>query len=180
MESVSVQALNASSPSKNMSWSVVSAASSSSSGSSSSSSMRRARASRRGSSVSAMSSIIAHEAAESVAPTNYYEGQLVRRGNARRIRQAHLVLGIGREILAVIVRRQHDASRRIWVLRCDDVRKVYRTVRCWRYETVLLYVPFEIAKSGNDVVADKSAVLRAGYLWIRFFKASVNESTHVF
>ena len=71
MESVFVHCLKASSPSKKISSSVVSAASSSSSGSSSPSSIRRARASRRGSRVSARSSIMAHDAAESVAPTNY-------------------------------------------------------------------------------------------------------------
>ena len=88
MESVSVHCRKASSPSKNISCSVVSAASSSSSGSSSSSSMRRARASRRGSRISAMSSIMAHDAAESVAPTNYYEGWLVRRGGRTTKKQS--------------------------------------------------------------------------------------------
>ena len=88
MESVSVHCTKASSPSKNINWSVVSAASSSSSGSSSSSSMRRMRVSRRGSRVSAMSSIMAHDTAESVAPTNYYEGWLVRRGGRTTKKQS--------------------------------------------------------------------------------------------
>jgi hypothetical protein len=77
---------------------------------------------------------------------------------------AHLVLGIGRKILAIEVRGQHDASRCIWVFGRDDVREVPWAIWCPLYEAVLLYVPFEIAESGSDVVADKSVVFGVGYL----------------
>src|SRR6266404_8743550 len=76
----------------------------------------------------------------------------------------HLVRGVGRKILAVVVRCQYDASRRIWVFGRDDVRKVLWTIRCRVYEGVLLYVPFELAECGNDVIADKSVVFGVGYM----------------
>src|SRR6266566_4159393 len=75
MESVAVQAMNASSPSENISCNVVSAVYSSISSSSrnnSACSTCLTRASSKGSSVSAIPSMMAHGAAESVAPTNYY------------------------------------------------------------------------------------------------------------
>jgi hypothetical protein len=79
-----------------------------------------------------------------------------------------LIVGIGREILAVVVCGQDDAPWRVWVFRRDDVREVFGTE--WRrgYETVLFYVPIELAEGGCDIVADESMVFGLGCTSARF------------
>lgn len=79
-----------------------------------------------------------------------------------------LVVGIGREILAVVMCGQDDAPWRVWVLRRDDVREVFRAD--WRrgYETVLFYVPIKLAEGGGDVIADKGMVFGVGCTSVGF------------
>lgn len=57
---------------------------------------------------------------------------------------------------------QDDAPWRVWVFRRDDIREIFGTE--WRrgYETVLFYVPIELAEGGGDIVADESMVFGAG------------------
>ena len=81
-----------------------------------------------------------------------------------------LIFGIGREILAVIMCGQDDAPRRIWVFRRDDVREVFWAVGRRAYESVLFYVPVELAKRGGDVVADEGVVFGVGCRSAGFYK----------
>ncbi len=81
-----------------------------------------------------------------------------------------LVFGIGREILAVIMCGQDDAPWRIWVFRRDDVREVFWAVGRRAYESVLFYVPVELAKRGGDVVADEGVVFGVGCRSAGFYK----------
>ena len=167
--------MNASSPSKNISCSVVSAVYSSISSSSprpnSASSTRLARASSKGSSVSAISSIMAHDAAESVAPTNYYTKVIVserrdrRRENVRQrrttVRERNwtcLILGIGREKLAIKMCGQNNAPWGVWVFRRDHVGEVFGAIWCHVHESILFYVPIELAERRDEVISDKGVV----------------------
>jgi hypothetical protein len=79
-----------------------------------------------------------------------------------------LVFRIVREILAVEMRGQNDAPRRVWVFRRDDVCEGLWTV--WRhgYETVLFYMPVEIAERGGEVVADKCVIFGFGWTSVGF------------
>ena len=73
-----------------------------------------------------------------------------------------LVVGIGREILAVEVRGQDDTPGRVWVFRRDEVRKGLWAD--WRrgYEGVFFYMPVEVAERGGEVIANKCVVFSAG------------------
>lgn len=57
-----------------------------------------------------------------------------------------LVLWVGREELAVEMCGQDNAPRCVWVLRRDHVREVFRAIWCRFHESVLLYVPIELAE----------------------------------
>ena len=73
-----------------------------------------------------------------------------------------LILGIRREILAVVMCGQDDTPWCVWVFRRDDVCEVFGTEWCRGYETVLFYVPIELAEGGGDVVADDGMVFGLG------------------
>jgi hypothetical protein len=113
---------------------------------------------------------MAHDAAESVAPTNYYtmsERNKEKRGGWREERTTGsrwtcLVIGVQGEELAVKMSRQDNAPCRVWVLRRDHVGEIFRAIWCRVHEAVLLYVPVELAERRNDVVSNKRAVFGVG------------------
>ena len=116
---------------------------------------------------------MAHGAAESVAPTNYYteitvserikgEREGWRDERTAGSRWTCLVLRVRREEFAVEVCGQDNASRSVWVLRRDHVGEVFRAIWCRIHESVLFYMPIELAERRNDVVSNKSMVFSVG------------------
>jgi hypothetical protein len=73
-----------------------------------------------------------------------------------------LVLGVGRKELAVEMRGQDNAPCCVWVLRCDHVGEVFQAIWCRVLESVLLYVPIELAEGRNDVISNKGVVFSVG------------------
>src|SRR5882762_11011008 len=132
--------MKASSPSKKTSCNVVSDTSSSSS---SPSSRRFLRLSSKGLRASARSSIIAHGAAESVAPTNYEASAPDFRLTTPIKQQTHLILRVRREVLAVKVGGQDNTPRSCWVFRRDHICERPRSDWCVVREAVFVDVPVQ-------------------------------------
>jgi hypothetical protein len=114
---------------------------------------------------------MAHDAAESVAPTNYYTKVTVsdrgKGGQAVTTREGDrnwtcLVRGIGRKKLAVEMRSQNNTPRCVWVFRRDHVGKVFEAI--WRrvYESILFHVPIEVAERRDQVIPDEGVVFGVG------------------
>jgi len=68
---------------------------------------------------------------------------------------------------------QDDAPWRVWVFRRDDVCEVFRAERRRGYETVLFYVPIQLAEGGGDIVADEGVVFGVGCMSEGFYKMEV-------
>ena len=105
---------------------------------------------------------MAHGAAESVAPTNYYteitvRGERVgwRDERATGSRWTCLVLGVRREELAVEMCGQDNTPWCVWVLRRNHVGEVFWAIWCHVLESVLFYVPIELAERRNDVISSE-------------------------
>ena len=164
IESECVQSLKASSPSKNISWSVVYAAGLSSC--SSSSSLSRALwLLRRGFSASATSRRMAQGAAESVAPTNWVSNgeygntaPLVWVLLGNRVLLSHLVVRIMRVEFAVKMCGEHQLHGSLRILRRNNIREPFRTIRCLIGECILLHIPIQRTQCGNNIVTNEGVV----------------------
>ena len=73
-----------------------------------------------------------------------------------------LVLGIRREKLAVEMCGQDNAPRCVWVFRRDYVGEVFWAIWCRVHESILFYVPVELAERRDDVISDEGVVFGVG------------------
>jgi hypothetical protein len=73
-----------------------------------------------------------------------------------------LVIGVGREELAVEMCGQDNAPWCVWVLRRDHVGEVFQAIWCRVHESVLFYVPIELAERRNDVISNEGVVFSVG------------------
>ncbi len=64
---------------------------------------------------------------------------------------------------------QDNAPWCVWILRRDHVGKVFGPIWCRVHESVLFYVPIELAERRNNVISDKGVVFGVGCMPINRF-----------
>jgi hypothetical protein len=64
---------------------------------------------------------------------------------------------------------QDNAPWCVWVLGRDYVGEVFQAIWCRVLESVLFYVPIELAEGRNDVISNKGVVFSVGWTPINGF-----------
>lgn len=57
---------------------------------------------------------------------------------------------------------QDNAPWCVWVFRRDNVGEVFRAIWCHVHESILFYVPVELAERRDDVISDEGVVFGVG------------------